>query len=71
MIEEENLFLREKISGKIVGRYTEAVKSMYDKMNSSQDKSETMMLGVKIKQLNKNILLSCWDNSNWTWYHLR
>jgi P4 family phage/plasmid primase-like protien len=52
---EDGVFLREKISGKIVSRYTEAVKSMYDKMNSSQDKSETMMIGVKIKQLNKMI----------------
>lgn len=52
---EDGVFLREKISGKIVSKYTDAVKSMYDKLNSSQDKSETMMFGSKIKQLNKMI----------------
>ena len=50
---EDGVFLRERISDSIVKRYTEAAKSIYDKLNNCSDKSESMMLNNKVKPINK------------------
>lgn len=52
---DDGVFLREKISGKIVDKFSEAGKTILDKMNNSQDKSETMLLNSKMKQINKMV----------------
>lgn len=52
---EDGVFLREKISGKIVGRYTDASKVLYDEMKQSQDKAHQAMISTRIKQLLKMI----------------
>jgi P4 family phage/plasmid primase-like protien len=52
---EDGVFLREKISGKIIGRYTEAIKAMYDELGSCDDKGKQAMLNARIKAVGKMI----------------
>jgi phage/plasmid-associated DNA primase len=52
---EEGTFLREKISGKIVDRYIEAVKKLYDDLRGCQDKAREAMVQARIKQVQKMI----------------
>lgn len=52
---EEGTFLREKISGKIVDRYIDAVKKLYDELRSNQDKAREAMVQARIKQVQKMI----------------
>lgn len=52
---EEGTFLREKISGKIVDRYIDAVKKLYDELRNNQDKAREAMVQARIKQVQKMI----------------
>lgn len=52
---EEGTFLREKISGRIVDRYIEAVKKLYDDLRGCQDKAREAMVQARIKQVQKMI----------------
>lgn len=52
---EEGTFLREKISGKIVDRYVDAVKKLYDELRGCQDKAREAMTNARIKQVQKMI----------------
>lgn len=52
---EEGTFLREKISGKIVDKYIEAVKKLYDDLRCCQDKAREAMMNARIKQIQKMI----------------
>jgi P4 family phage/plasmid primase-like protien len=53
---EDGVYLREKISGKIVGKFAEASKSLVDKLAGIQDnKGEQAMINTRLKQLNKMI----------------
>lgn len=52
---EEGTFLREKISGKIVDRYVETVKKLYDELRNAQDKAREAMTNARIKQVQKMI----------------
>jgi len=52
---EDGTFLREKISGKIVDRYVEAVKKLYDDLRGCQDKAREAMTNARIKQVQKMI----------------
>ena len=52
---EGGVFLREKISGKIVSKYTDAVKKIYDEIANCQDKAKETMLNSRIKQIGKLI----------------
>jgi phage/plasmid-associated DNA primase len=51
---EEGVFLREKISGRFVDKYTEAIKLLADQQREA-DKATEMMITHKMKQLNKMI----------------
>lgn len=52
---EEGVFLREKISGRIVIRYIEMAKKLYDDMKGGQDKAREAMTQSRIKAVNKMI----------------
>ena len=53
---EEGTNLREKISGKIVDRYYECIKKLYDQMRDcGQDKGKEGMIQARIKQVQKMI----------------
>jgi len=52
---EEGVFLREKISGRIVNRYIEMAKKLYDEMKGGQDKAREAMTQARIKAVNKMI----------------
>jgi P4 family phage/plasmid primase-like protien len=52
---ESGIFLREKISGKIVDKYTDAVKKIHDEIAKCQDKARETMLNARINQIRKLI----------------
>lgn len=52
---EEGVFLREKISEKIVGKYTSVAKKLYDDLKDCDDKVSQSFITAKIKQINKMI----------------
>jgi P4 family phage/plasmid primase-like protien len=52
---EEGVFLRQKISGKIIERYVEAEKKLVDDHANSQDKGTTAMVTTRGKQIHKLI----------------
>jgi P4 family phage/plasmid primase-like protien len=52
---EDGTFLREKISGKIVERFIQAGKKLYDDLRECQDKATEIMIQAKIKNLNRMI----------------
>jgi len=52
---EEGTFLREKISGKIVDRYFDTIKKLYDELRGCQDKAREAMTNARIKQVQKMI----------------
>jgi P4 family phage/plasmid primase-like protien len=53
---EEGVFLREKISGKIVSKYIDAVRKLYDDLKNPKDKGTEAMTNARIKQINKIIM---------------
>lgn len=60
---EDGVFLREKISGKIVDRYVNAIKTLYDKLRDAEDKGKAGIVQNQIKQINK--MISNLKNSNY------
>jgi len=52
---EDGVFLREKISEKIVQKYVEAEKKLCDDFGSEQDKGKQAMISVRKKQITKMI----------------
>jgi len=52
---EEGVFLREKISGRLVQKYYDAVKSLYNELKDCQDKAKETMINARIKQVGKMI----------------
>lgn len=52
---EEGVFLREKISGKIVERYTEAGKRLFEEIKGENDKGKEAMINARLKQVQKMI----------------
>lgn len=53
---EEGIYLREKISGKIIEKYNDRIKTLYDELTKAQnDKGREAMLNTKIKQVGKMI----------------
>lgn len=52
---EEGVFLREKISEKIVGKYTEVAKKLYDELRNCEDKVNQSFINAKLKSINKMI----------------
>jgi len=52
---EEGVFLREKISGKIVEKYVEAGKRLLEEMPGQQDKGKEAMIHTRLKQAQKMI----------------
>ena len=53
---EEGIFLREKISGRIVNRYIDNVQKLYDEMKAGvPDKARESMIQARIKSINKMI----------------
>jgi P4 family phage/plasmid primase-like protien len=52
---EEGVYLREKISGAIIGRYIEAIKGLYDALKECEDKAKEEMISDRIKQIHKMI----------------
>jgi P4 family phage/plasmid primase-like protien len=54
---EEGVFLREKISGKLVKRYTDHIQTLYSSLgNCGDDKGQQNMINLKIKQIHKMIM---------------
>lgn len=52
---EDGIFLREKISGKIIQRYVEIGQSLYQESAKETDKGRQAMINTKMKQVNKII----------------
>lgn len=52
---EEGVFLREKISEKIVEKYTETAKKLYDDLKNEDNKVNQSFINAKLKQINKMI----------------
>lgn len=53
---EEGVFLREKISGqRMLNKYTNAAKELYDQLRDCEDKSRQVMIQTRIKMINKMI----------------
>lgn len=52
---EEGVFLREKISEKIVGKYTDVAKKLYDELRNCEDKVNQSFINAKLKSINKMI----------------
>ena len=52
---EDGIFLREKISGEIVDRYTEMGKDMLTQLSKCKDKGEDAMINTRIKQVHKMV----------------
>ena len=50
---EDGIFLRRKISGEIVQRYSEMGKELLSKLSSSSDKGEDAMFNARLKQVQK------------------
>lgn len=52
---EDGTFLREKISGSTVAKYTIAIKKLYDDLAQCENKAGNAMIQARIKQVNKMI----------------
>jgi P4 family phage/plasmid primase-like protien len=52
---EEGVFLRQKISGVISQKYTDAIKLLYDQLKEAKDKAEETMVHARLKQISKMI----------------
>ena len=60
---EDGVYLREKISsGKIIGKYVDAIKNLYTELQNNEDKGKESMINARIKQLQK--MISNLKNSN-------
>ena len=60
---EEGIFLRQKISGRIVDKYINAVKEMYDELRDETDKTKQQMISARIKTIGK--MVSSLKNANY------
>lgn len=52
---EDGVFLRQKISGKIIERFSKAMAKLYDKLKTLETTDEQKMIDAKIKQIRKMI----------------
>lgn len=52
---EEGIFLRQKISGRVIQKYIKAIKLLYTELGTCNDKAKENVLNTKIKQISKMI----------------